>query len=289
MVEITIEGETRQFNIDGPDLPDWIKDEAFRSGDYAYEEKLKRSVYERELAALHLELVKLQAHRAETGMRMIIVFEGRDAAGKGGTIGAFREYLKPRTARVVALPAPTDKERGQWYYQRYVDHFPTSGELVMFDRSWYNRGGVEPVMGFCTPDQNRKFLEQTPDFEQMIADEGVAFFKIWLNVGQEMQIKRFHDRRHNPLKSWKLSPIDMKALTKWNDYTSARDAMLAATHTDHAPWTIVRSNDKRRARLNAIRHVLLSVDYAGKDEKAIGEIDSKILGQGPAFFNSFGA
>ncbi len=289
MIDITIDGKNRQFDIDNPELPDWIKDEAFGSGDYVYERKLKRSVYEKELATLHLELVKLQAHRVETGMRLMIAFEGRDAAGKGGTIGAFREYLKPRTARVVALPAPTDKERGQWYYQRYVDHFPTSGEFVMFDRSWYNRGGVEPVMEFCTPDQNKKFLEQTPDFEQMIVEEGIAFFKIWLNVGQEMQIKRFHDRRHNPLKSWKLSSIDMKALRKWDDYTNARNAMLAATHTNHAPWTIVRSNDKRRARLNAIRHVLLSVDYAGKDRKAIGGIDPKILGQGPSFFNSFGA
>ena len=289
MTEITLGGKKRQFDIDDPDLPNWIEDEAFGSGAYTYEDKLKRSIYEDELAVLHLELVKLQAHRAETGMRLIILFEGRDAAGKGGTIGAFREYLKPRTARVVALPAPTEKERGQWYYQRYVDHFPTSGELVMFDRSWYNRGGVEPVMGFCTAEQNRQFLEQTPAFEQMIVDEGIAFFKIWLNVGQEMQIKRFHDRRHNPLKSWKLSPIDLKALTKWDDYTHARDTMLTATHTDHAPWTIVRSNDKRRARLAAIRHVLSNVDYEGKDEAAIGEADPQILGQGLAFFNSFGA
>ena len=225
----------------------------------------------------------------ETGQRIIILFEGRDAAGKGGTIGAFREYLKPRNANVVALSKPTEREQGEWYYQRYVSHFPTAGDLTMFDRSWYNRGGVEPVMGFCTPAQNKQFLKLTPEFENAIVDEGIAFFKLWLNVGQEMQIKRFHDRRHNPLKSWKLSPIDLKALTKWDDYTHARNQMLAQTHTKHAPWTIIRSNDKRRARLNAIRHVLTHLDYAGKDGSAIGTIDPLILGQGPEFFNSFGA
>ena len=206
---------------------------------------------------LHLELVKLQAHRLNTGQRMIIVFEGRDAAGKSGTIGAFREYLKARHAKIVALSGPTDAEQSQWYFQHYICHFPTDGNMIMFDRSWYNRGGVEPFMGFCSPEQNKQFLQQTPAFEKQIVDEGIAFFKIWLNIGKEMQIKRFHDRRRNPLKSWKLSPIDIKALHKWDDYTAARGKILAATHSDHAPWTIIRSNDKRRARLNAIRHVLL--------------------------------
>jgi len=286
MIDITIEGIRREFDINDPNLPDWIADKAFGSGDYAYDKKLKRSLYEEQLAALQLELVKLQAHRLETGLRIIVVFEGRDAAGKGGTIGAFREYLKPRHANVVALSKPTEREQGQWYFQRYIAHFPTAGDMTMFDRSWYNRGGVEPVMGFCTRKQHQQFLEQTPAFERLIVEEGIAFFKIWLNVGQEMQIKRFHDRRHNPMKSWKLSPIDLKALQKWDDYTQARNSMLEATHTQHAPWTIVRSNDKRRARLNAIRHVLTNVDYDGKDEGAIGRIDPKILGHQPGFFNS---
>lgn len=289
MMDLTIDGEKQKFDINDPELPDWVVDEAFGSGGYAYDKKLRRSLYEEQLAAMQLELVKLQAHRLETGLRMIIVFEGRDAAGKGGTIGAFREYLKPRHANVVALSKPTEREQGQWYFQRYVTHFPTVGDMTMFDRSWYNRGGVEPVMGFCKVEQHEKFLEQTPAFERLIVDEDIAFFKIWLNVGQEMQIKRFHDRLHNPLKSWKLSPIDLKALQKWNDYTEARNSMLEATHTDHAPWTIVRSNDKRRARVNTIRHVLSNVDYEGKDADAIGAIDPKILGQGPTFFNSFGA
>ena len=289
MVTLTIDGRSRDFDIDNPTLPDWVADKAFTAGEYAYDKKLKRKHYEKQLQSLHLELVKLQAHQRESGLRIMILFEGRDAAGKGGTINAFREYLNPRNARTVALSKPTETEQGQWYYQRYISHFPTSGELVMFDRSWYNRAGVEPVMGFCTPEQHQKFLQQTPDFEKLLVEEGYAFFKIWLNVGQEMQLKRFHDRRHNLLKSWKLSPIDIKALTKWDDYTKARDTMLEHTHTPHAPWTIVRSNDKRRARLNAIRHVLRSIDYTGKDVSAIGEIDEKILGHQPGFLNSSNA
>ena len=283
MVEISVGKTQRKLDLDDPKLPKWVSENSLSSANYAYDDKLKRSRYERELDALHLELVKLQAHRLETGQRMIIVFEGRDAAGKGGTIGAFREYLKPRHAKIVALSKPTETELGQWYFQRYVTHFPTNGDMTMFDRSWYNRGGVEPVMRFCSPEQNQQFLEQTPAFEQQIVDDGIAFFKFWLNIGQEMQIKRFHDRRHNPLKSWKLSSIDIKALGKWDDYTNARDQMISATHTEHAPWTVVRSNDKRRARLNAIRHVLLNMDYEGKNVEAIGKIDPNILGSGPDY------
>ena len=277
MMDIKLGGKTRQFDLDNPELPAWVSDNALTSADYAYEKKLKRSKYEEQLELLHLELVKLQAHRLNTGQRMIIVFEGRDAAGKGGTIGAFREFLKARHAKVVALSKPTEAERGQWYFQRYVCHFPTDGDMTMFDRSWYNRAGVEPVMGFCSPEQNELFLQQVPAFEKQIVDDGIAFFKIWLNIGQEMQIKRFHDRRHNPLKSWKLSPIDIKAMNKWDDYTAARDKMLSATDSAHAPWTVVRSNDKRRARINAIRHVLLSMDYEGKDLDAIGELDPNVI------------
>ena len=289
MTKITIDGTQRDFDLDNPTLPDWIIEEAPKSGGYVYGKRMKRRKYEKTLIELQTELVKLQAWLQETGERAMIVFEGRDAAGKGGTINAFRAYMNHRHARTVALSKPTETERGQWYYQRYVSHFPTDGELVMFDRSWYNRAGVEPVMGFCSKDQHKKFLVETPDFEKMIPRDGIHFFKFWLNVGQEMQLKRFHDRRHNPLKSWKLSPIDLKAMDKWEDYTQARDAMLQATHCDNTPWTIVRSNDKRRARINAIRHVLLNVPYAGKNTDVIGEIDENILGSGPGFFNSFGA
>ncbi|MFD0917061.1 polyphosphate kinase 2 [Pseudahrensia aquimaris] len=289
MLNITIGGKARKFDLEDPQLPHWIADEAFGSGLYPYDEKLKRSAYNSQLDALHLELVKLQAHQQKTGQRIIIIFEGRDAAGKGGTINAVRSYLNSRHARTVALTKPTETEQGQWYFQRYVDHFPTDGEMILFDRSWYNRAGVEPVMGFCTPQQHKHFLAQVPSFEKQITDEGIAFFKIWLNVGQEMQIKRFHDRRHNPLKSWKLSPLDIKAMQKWDDYTAARNLMLKKTHTPHAPWTIVRSNDKRRARINTMRHILRSLKYEGKDTRAIGRLDPQIIGQGPLFINKAGA
>ena len=289
MFKFSVNGSEQSFDLDNPKLPDWVEDNAFSSGAYPYAEKMKRRDYEKELKALQLELVKLQADRLENGTRIVIVFEGRDAAGKGGTIGAFREYLKSRNARVVALSKPTEIEQGQLYYQRYIKHLPTAGDMILYDRSWYNRAGVEPVMGFCSGEQHKTFLENTPAFEKLIVDDGIKFFKFWLNVGQEMQIKRFHDRRHNPLKSWKLSPIDLKALTKFDDYTQVRDSMLAATHTEHAPWTIVRSNDKRRARLNAIRHVLNLLEYAGKDDQAIGKIDPEIIGTGPKFLNAKGA
>lgn len=288
-VTLEIAGEMITFDLDDINLPDAIKDNAFKSGDYPYDKKLSRKNYEKELYGLQLELGKLQAWLQETGERVVIVFEGRDAAGKGGTINAFRQYLNPRHAKVVALSKPSDTERGQWYFQRYVSHLPTSGEMMMFDRSWYNRAGVEPVMGFCSPEQHKHFLKETPQFEDMLVSEGIHFFKFWLNVGQEMQLKRFHDRRQNPLKSWKLSPIDIKALSKWEDYTNARNLMLEATHTKHAPWTIVRSNDKKRARLNAIKHFLQHVDYAEKDPTVIGQTDPDILGSGPDFFNDFGA
>ncbi len=289
VVELNIDGKSREFDLDNPKLPDWVEESAITSGGYPYEKRMKKRDYEERLEELQGELVKLQAWMREENERLIIVFEGRDAAGKGGTIGRFRQYLNPRHARTVALSKPSDVERGQWYYQRYVDHFPTHGELVMFDRSWYNRAGVEPVMGFCTDEQHAKFLHDTPGFEKMIADEGIHLFKFWLNVGQEMQLSRFHERRHSNLKYWKLSPIDIKALSKWDDYTKARDIMLAQTHTSHAPWTIIRTNDKRRGRLNAIRTVLLALDYEDRDLSAIGEIDSKIAGNGPEFFNHLGA
>ena len=279
-VKITVNGKERTFDVDDPKLPDWVSDKAMESGGYPYEDKLDRKEYEETLERLQVELVKVQFWLAETGGRVIAVYEGRDAAGKGGSIHATREYMNPRSARVVALPKPTEKEMGQWYYQRYVDHFPTTGEFVLFDRSWYNRAGVEPVMGFCTPEQHEHFLEETPHFERMPVNAGIHLFKFWLNIGREMQLKRFHDRRHDPLKVWKLSAMDIASLDKWDDYTQKRDLMLQATHTPQAPWTVVRANDKRRARINIIRRLLTELPYTNKDEKAIGDIDGKILGEG---------
>ncbi|WP_313196712.1 polyphosphate kinase 2 [Shinella zoogloeoides] len=282
-VELDIHDKKRVFDVDDPVLPGWIDDKAFGSGDYPYDKKLDNKEYERLLKLLQIELVKVQFWQQKTGKRIIAVFEGRDAAGKGGAIHATASYMNPRSARVVALTKPTGTEQGQWYYQRYVATFPTTGEFVLFDRSWYNRAGVEPVMGFCTPEQYEKFLKETPRFEKMIVSEGIHLFKFWLDIGREMQLKRFHDRRHDPLKIWKLSPMDIAALNKWGDYSEKRDRMLKETHTDNAPWTVIRANDKRRARINLIRHILKSLDYDGKDKQAIGEIDDRIVGSGPGF------
>jgi polyphosphate kinase len=282
-VELDIDGKKRVFDIDDPKLPEWIDKKAFGSDDYPYDKKLDGDEYEETLEALQVELVKVQFWQQKTGKRIMAIFEGRDAAGKGGAIHATMSNMNPRSARIVALTKPTETERGQWYFQRYVATFPTSGEFVLFDRSWYNRAGVEPVMGFCTPEQYEKFLKEAPRIEKMIASEGIHFFKFWLNIGREMQLKRFHDRRHDPLKIWKLSPMDIAALNKWDDYTEKRDRMLKATHTEQAPWTVIRANDKRRARINLIRHILTTLDYEGKDEKAIGKIDDKIVGSGPGF------
>ena len=283
---LTIGGERRVFDVDDPVLPGWIDEAAFSSGGYPHKKKMKEEEYVAFLTRLQMELVKVQFWQQETGKRIMAVFEGRDAAGKGGMISATSAYMNPRSARIVALTKPTSTELGQWYFQRYISHFPTSGEFVLFDRSWYNRAGVEPVMGFCTPEQYEQFLEQTPRFEKMIVKEGIHFFKFWLDIGREMQLKRFHDRRHDPLKMWKLSSMDIAALPLWDDYTEKRDRMLKETHTGHAPWVVVRANDKRRARLNAIRHILSSLDYDGKDESVIGEIDEKIIGSGPGFLKT---
>lgn len=277
VVDLEIDGIERSFDLDDPVLPDWVKEEAFESGDYPYSERLNRKKYNKRLEALQEELVKLMYCVQGKDKRIVIVFEGRDSAGKGGTIERFRENLNSRVLRTVALTKPSDREQGQWYFQRYVEHFPTSGEIVLFDRSWYNRAGVEPVMGFCTPQEHETFLDEVPHFENMIRREGIHFFKFWLNIGQEMQLKRFHDRRHNPLKVWKLSPIDIKALGKWDEYTQARDLMFARTHRPQTPWTVIRANDKRRARLEAIRTVLIGIDYDGKDVSRIGQIDENIV------------
>ena len=282
-VTIKVGDGEHAFEIDDPKLPGWVDKRALTSGEYPYDEKMKKEKYAETLERLQIELVKLQSWQQATGKRLLILFEGRDAAGKGGTISAVSEYMNPRTARTVALTKPTETERGQWYYQRYVAQFPTAGEFVAFDRSWYNRAGVEPVMGFCTPEQHTHFLEETPGFEKLIVNEGIQFFKIWLDIGREMQLKRFHDRRHSPLKGWKFSPMDVAGLSRWDDYTKMRDLMIERTHSPHAPWIIVRSNDKRRARIEVVRRILLSLDYTGRDLAAIGKADEKIIGEGPKF------
>ena len=282
-VELDFDGKKRVFDIDDPELPEWIDDEALASGDFPYDKKLDQKDYEKELENLQVELVKLQIWQQKSGARVVSLFEGRDAAGKGGAINAVRMNMNPRSARVVALTKPTETERGQWYFQRYVSTFPTAGEFVLFDRSWYNRAGVEPVMGFCTPEQHEAFMATVPRFEKLIVEDGIFLFKFYLDIGREMQIKRFHDRRHDPLKIWKLSPMDIAALNKWDDYTAKRDRMLKETDTDEAPWHVVRNNDKRRGRLEVIRHILDAIDYDGKDRDVIGKDDDRIIGRGAKF------
>jgi polyphosphate kinase 2 len=274
-------GKTRvngkSFDLDDPQLPTWIKERALTADDFPYDEKLKRKTYEAELELLQIELGKLQADTLKTGRRIVVLFEGRDSAGKGSCIKRFMEHLNPRHARVVALPKPNDRERGEWYFQRYVKHLPTSGEIVLFDRSWYNRAGVERVMGFCSEDELADFLREAPQFESLLVRDDVRFFKFFLTIGRETQLKRFHDRRHSPLRSWKFSPMDQAALAKFDEYTDARDEMFRFTHTTTCPWTVIRANDKRRARLNTLRHVLSEIDYAGKDPKQVGEVDPLIV------------
>jgi polyphosphate kinase 2 len=265
------------FDIDAPHLPKAIKQAALRSDGYPYGHKFDPEDYKDELLDLQRQLVLLQDHLLKQGERLIIVFEGRDAAGKGGTIKRYLQHLNPRHNIHAALPKPNDRESTQWYFQRYVDWFPAAGETVLFDRSWYNRAGVEPVMGFCTQEQTDHFLEEVPHFERMIVNEGIHFFKFWLSIGREMQIKRFHKRRHNPLKMWKISPVDLEALHRWDDYTRAIEKMLRKSETGFAPWLAVRANDKRRTHLNVIRSVLTRLDYAGKDKHKIGDVDDQIV------------
>ncbi len=251
---------------------------------YPYRTVMGRDDYEETMAALQRELVRLQADVKASGKRLVVIFEGRDAAGKGGTIKRFRENLNPRVARVVALSKPTDRERGEWYFQRYVDHLPTAGEIVLFDRSWYNRGVVEKVFGFCTDAQRAHFFRQVPEFEAMLVDEGIILIKLWLNVGRAEQLRRFLKRERDPLKQWKLSRIDVDGLAKWEDYTAAISETFARSHTEHAPWTIVRSDDKRRARIAAIRAVLSRIPYEGRNENVAIAPDPKICG-GPEIWH----
>jgi len=276
------------FDLEDPVLPRAIKKKALSSGGFPYDEKMDGEAYEVEMLAAQRQLALLQHDQQKTGKRIVIVFEGRDAAGKGGAIASYLENLNPRWNMDVALPKPSDRERTQWYFQRYVDWLPAAGEQVLFDRSWYNRAGVEAVMGFCTPEETTKFLKAVPRFERTLVDDGIHLFKFWLQIGQEMQLKRFHDRRHDPLKVWKLSPIDFEALKRFDDYSAARNRMLEASHTEEAPWRIVLNNDKKRGRLAVLRSVLHSLEFEGKDEKAIGEIDSKIVMGPDGFLKSYG-
>ncbi|WP_253880174.1 polyphosphate kinase 2 [Paracoccus aminovorans] len=251
---------------------------AFETGRYPYPRRMGRAVYEREKALLQAELLKVQLWAQETGQKFVILFEGRDAAGKGGTIKRFMEHLNPRFARVVALNKPSEVERGQWFFQRYIQHLPTAGEMVFYDRSWYNRAGVERVMGFCSPTEYLEFMRQAPEYERMLVRAGVRLYKYWFSVTRDEQRRRFKERETDPLKRWKLSPIDLASLDKWDEYTEAKEAMFFYTDTADAPWIIVKSNDKKRARLNCMRHFLSTLDYPDKDPGIVTPPDPLIVG-----------
>ena len=282
--EGSAQGLSFAFDLDDPVLPPQIADRALTSGGYPYDEELKKKAYTEDLTNLQLELLKLQSYIQDTGGRFVSLFEGRDASGKGSCISRFLERLNPRHARSVALSKPNEHERGQWYFQRYVAHLPTAGDMVLFDRSWYNRAGVERVMHFCTPEQTDLFLREVPDFEALLVRDGFAFFKFYLIIGRETQLLRFHERRHNPFKRWKITDVDLAALGQWDDYTRAQSEIFARSSTDVAPWIIVRANDQRRARLETIRWVLFHSDYKDKDARAVGKPDAKIIGTGPEYF-----
>ena len=256
----------------------------WQDGGYPYKNLLSRKSYERQKYRLQVELLKLQSWVKETGQRVIVIFEGRDAAGKGGTIRRFMEHLNPRGARVVALEKPTDEERGQWYFQRYVEHLPTAGEITLFDRSWYNRSGVERVMGFCTDAEYKEFLRQAPEFERMLVRQGIHVFKFWFSVSRREQRRRFKEREVHPLKQWKLSPIDLASLDKWDDYTVAKEAMFFHTDTADAPWIVIKSDCKKRARLNALRYLLHKFPYNKKDTDLIGQVDALLVGRAQVVF-----
>ncbi|WP_103256830.1 polyphosphate kinase 2 [Tabrizicola aquatica] len=267
--------------------------QAFESGRYPYARLMGRVSYEAEKAKLQAELLKVQIWAQETGQKFVILMEGRDAAGKGGTIKRFMEHLNPRYARVCALTKPSDVEKGQWFFQRYIAHLPTAGEMVFYDRSWYNRAGVERVMGFCTPTEYLEFMRQAPELERMLVRSGIRLYKYWFSVTREEQRARFLARETDPLKMWKLSPIDKASLDKWDDYTEAKEAMFFYTDTADAPWVIVKSNDKKRARLNCMRHFLSTLDYPNKDHAVIGQPDPlivgravQVLGMGPEIYDS---
>jgi polyphosphate kinase len=265
------------FDIEAEKLPKAVSDGAMRSGQFPYDDKYDEDSYEAEIEALQIELLKLQSDIKESGKRVIVVFEGRDGAGKGGAIQRFTEHLNPRNCRVVALSKPSEAETGQWYFQRYAAHFPTAGEMVLFDRSWYNRAGVERVFGFAKPEQVERFLADVPVFEKLLSDEGITLIKLFLTIGREMQMKRLHKRWHDPLKRWKLSPLDFEAIDRWDQYSDAFDENLSRTDHAAAPWTIIRANDKLRTRLETVRVVLNAFEYKGKDAAKVGVCDPKIV------------
>ncbi len=271
----------------GPYLtrPDGSRVDTWRE-DYPYEVRMSRKQYEKAKRGLQIELLKLQRSIKTTGSRLVIVFEGRDAAGKGGTIQRFTENLNPRGARIVALEKPTEREQTEWYLQRYVAHLPAAGEIVMFDRSWYNRAGVERVMGFCRPDECMEFLREAPEFERMLARDGITLVKFWFSVSRSEQLRRFIERQRDPVKHWKLTPIDLASLDKWDAYTEAKEAMFFFTDLPDSPWTVVKSNDKKRARIEAMRYVLARVPYEGKDDNLVGQPDPLIVGPAPLLYES---
>ncbi|MGA9602387.1 MAG: polyphosphate kinase 2 [Methylocystis sp.] len=251
---------------------------AFESGEFPYHSRLSEKFYLEHMAPLQVELLKVQNWVKETGQRIVMLFEGRDAAGKGGTIKRFMEHLNPRAARVVALEKPSERERAQWYFQRYIQHLPSAGEIVFFDRSWYNRAGVERVMNFCSPNEYLDFMRQCPDLERMFVSSGIRLYKYWFSVTREEQVRRFRSREIDPLKQWKLSPIDRASIDKWDDYTEAKEAMFFFTDTADAPWVVIKSDDKKRARLNCMQHFLSSLDYPNKDHHVVSGPDPLIVG-----------
>ncbi|MEE4546573.1 polyphosphate kinase 2 [Streptomyces sp. V4-01] len=270
-VDYTDQDDPVLIRPDGSQVDTWREN-------YPYDARMERPEYERHKRLQQIELLKLQNWVKETGQRIVIVFEGRDAAGKGGTIKRFIEHLNPRGARVVALEKPTERERGQWYLQRYVAHLPTAGEIVLFDRSWYNRAGVERVMGFCSDEEYQRFVRQAPLFERMLVDEGIHLVKFWFSVSRDEQRTRFTIRQVDPVRQWKLSPMDLASLDLWDQYTEAKVAMFQETDTEHAPWTVVKSNDKKRARVEAMRSVLARFDYTDRDDEVVGTPDPLIVG-----------
>ena len=271
------EGSDEDWDDDGELFgPDGERIETWREG-YPYDQRMPRTDYEREKRRLQIQLLRLQSWVKDTGQQLVVLFEGRDAAGKGGTIKRFTEHLNPRGTRVVALDKPSEREQTQWYFQRYVAHLPAAGEIVLFDRSWYNRAGVERVMGYCTDEQYQRFMRQAPEFERMLVDSGIRLVKFWFSVSRREQRTRFIVRRIDPVRQWKLSPTDLASLDRWDDYTAAKEAMFAATDTDYAPWTVIKSNDKKRARLEALRYVLCALPYEGKDEAVVGRPDPNIV------------
>ena len=272
------EDRDEQIRIKEKDILKLDKQKIFADANYPYEDKMNRKEYESLKKELQIELLKMQNWVKETGQRIVILFEGRDAAGKGGTIKRLMEHMNPRGARVVALEKPSEEEEGQWYFQRYLKHLPSAGEIVLLDRSWYNRAGVERVMGFCKPGDYLEFMRQTPELERMLVRSGIKLFKLWFSVSRNEQFRRFHQRQHDPLKHWKLSPIDLASLDKWKKYTEAKEAMFFYTDTADAPWTVIKSDCKKRARINVMRYLLHSLDYPNKDKKVAIKPDKLIVG-----------